>query len=62
MASVIFKPTNPKEVTAVNVGNDGVLYHFYPGIPQDVPQEHLSAVTTALNLLGTTTSGTPADL
>lgn len=60
MSAVIYTPTSPEEAIEIRV--DGVLYTFVAGVPQDVPEEHLSAVTTALGSTGTTTSGHPAEL
>lgn len=60
MSAVIYTPTSPEEAIEIRV--DDVLYTFVAGVPQDVPEEHLSAVTTALGSTGTTTSGHPAEL
>lgn len=61
MSAVIYTPTSPEEAREVRVG-DGVIYTFVAGVPQDVPEEHLSAVTTALGTTGSTTTGHPAEL
>lgn len=56
MASVIFKPAGGQGRVDVRAGGQGQIYTFEPGVVHDVPQEHLAAVTAALQ----TSTGTLA--
>jgi hypothetical protein len=58
MASLIVHPANAKTTVEVRVA--ATTYVFEPGVPRDVPNERLAAITAALQALeGNMTSPTP---
>lgn len=58
MASIIVRPATAKDV--IHVRQAGQIYAFEPGVPRDVPNERLAALTATLQALeGNLTSPTP---
>lgn len=58
MASILVRPATAKDV--IHVRQAGQIYAFEPGVPRDVPNERLAALTATLQALeGNLTSPTP---